>query len=83
MKKIKQIKLLLILVLFAVTSVLLTSCYPDYGLTSSDYDIVATFKEDANDFQAYKTNGATFYMSSTIKRISDNEGGIIRRSWTI
>jgi len=77
MKKIKQIKLLLILVFFAVTSVVLTSCYQDYGLTSSDYDIVATFKEDANDFQAYKTNGATYFMSPTIKRLSDNVGGIV------
>lgn len=76
MKKIKQIKLLLILVLFGITSVILTSCYPDYGLTTSDYDIVATFKEDANDFQAYKTDGATFAISPTIKRLSDNVGGI-------
>lgn len=76
MRKIKQIKLLLILVFFAVTSVVLTSCYPDYGLTTSDYDIVATFKEDANDFQAYKTNGATFFMPDSIKRILDNNGGI-------
>ena len=77
MKKIKQIKLLLILVLLAVTSVLLTSCYPDYGLTTSDYDIVATFKEDANDFQAYKSSvadSATFFMPDSIKRILDNEG---------
>ena len=76
MKKIKQIKILLILVLLAVTSVLLTSCYPDYGLTTSDYDIVATFKEDANDFQVYKTDGATFYMPDSIKRILDNDGSV-------
>jgi hypothetical protein len=77
MRKMKQIKLLLILVFFAVTSVVLTSCYPDYGLTTSDFDIVATFKEDANDFQSYKTNGATFAISPTIKRLSDNVGGIV------
>ncbi len=76
MRKIKQIKLLLILVLFGITSVILTSCYPDYGLTTSDYDIVATFKEDANDFQAYKTNGATFFMPDSVKRILDNSGGV-------
>ena len=62
MNKMKQGKLLLTIILLAFSSVLITSCYQDYGLTSSDYDIVATFKEDANDFQAYKTNGATFYM---------------------
>ena len=76
MRKIKQIKLLLILSLFAVTSVLLTSCYPDYGLTTSDYDLVATFKDDANDFQAYKTNGATFFMPDSINRLLDNNGGV-------
>jgi hypothetical protein len=75
MKKIKQIKILLILGLLVMTSTLITSCYPDYGLTTSDYDIVATFKEDANDFQSYKTNGATFYISETIKRLTDNVGG--------
>jgi len=76
MRKMKQIKLLLILVFFAVTSVVLTSCYPDYGLTTSDYDIVATFKEDANDFQAYKIDGATYFMPDSVKRILDNVGGI-------
>lgn len=63
--------------LLAFSSVLITSCYQDYGLTSSDYDIVATFKEDANDFQSYKTDGATFAISPTIKRLSDNVGGIV------
>jgi len=69
MKKFKQIKLLLILTFFAVTSVVLTSCYPDYGLTTSDFDIVSTFKDDANDFQAYKTNDATFFIPTTIDKI--------------
>jgi hypothetical protein len=76
MKIMKKKKLLLTIMLLAFTSVLVTSCYQDYGLTSSDYDIVATFKEDANDFQAYKTNDATFFMSPSIKRLTDNIGGI-------
>jgi hypothetical protein len=75
MKKFKQIKILLILVFLAVTSVVLNSCYPDYGLTVSDFDIVSTFKDDTNDFQAYKTNGATFFMPDTIKKVLG--GGII------
>jgi hypothetical protein len=73
MRKIKQVKYLLILVFFAVTSVLLNSCYPDYGLTTSDFDIVATFKEDANNFQAYRT----FYITDEIRRLTDNNGGVI------
>jgi hypothetical protein len=76
MKKIKQIKLLLILVLLTITSMVVTSCYPDYGLTTADYDIVATFKDDTNDFQAYKTDGATFFMPDSIKRILDNNGSV-------
>ena len=70
MRKVKQIRLLLILVIFAITSVLLTSCYPDYGLGVEDFDIVSTFKDDANDFQLYRT----FFMADTIDKITD--GGI-------
>ncbi len=73
MRLIKQRKTLLTIMLLAFTLVLLTSCYPDYGLTTSDFDIVATFKEDANDFQAYRT----FYISDEIRRLTDNEGGVI------
>lgn len=79
MRKFKQIKILLILFFTAVTSLLFTSCYPDYGLTTSDYDIVATFKDDANDFQAYKTNTvdsiATFFIPDSIDKILD--GGVM------
>jgi len=78
MKKIKQVKFLLILSFLAVTSMLLTSCYPDYGLTTSDYDMVATFKDDTNDFQKYKTadGSATFFMPDSINRLLDNNGGV-------
>lgn len=71
MIKFKQIKLLLILILFGVATMLLTSCYPDYGLATSDYDIVATFKDDAANFQIYRT----YYMPDTIKAVSD--GGVV------
>ena len=71
MEKIKQIKLLLILVLFAATSMVVTSCYPDYGLTTSDYDVVTTFKSDAADFQDYRT----FFIPDSIAKILD--GGLI------
>lgn len=71
MKKIKQIKLLLIIMLFAATSVVVTSCYPDYGLTTSDFDVVTTFKSDATDFQTYRT----FFIPDSIDKILD--GGLI------
>jgi hypothetical protein len=67
MKKIKQIKLLLIILLFGATSVVVTSCYPDYGLTTSDYDVVTTFKNDATDFQTYRT----CFIPDSIKKILD------------
>lgn len=71
MRKFKQIKLLLILILSAVTSVLLNSCYPDYGLSVQDFDMVATFRDDAQDFQTYRT----YFMADSIEQVTD--AGII------
>jgi hypothetical protein len=71
MRKNKQIKILLVLIFTAVTSLLITSCYPDYGLTVEDFDIVATFKDDAANFQLYKT----YFMPDSIKRLADGAIG--------
>jgi hypothetical protein len=71
MRKNKQIKILLVLIFTAVTSLLITSCYPDYGLTVEDFDIVATFKDDAANFQTYKT----YFMPDSIKRLADGAVG--------
>ena len=38
-----------------VTSISLTSCYTDYGLTSSDHDVIITQYEKTTDFSKYKT----------------------------
>ena len=38
-----------------VTSLSLTSCYTDYGLSSSDHDVVITQYEKTTDFSNYKT----------------------------
>ncbi len=38
-----------------VTSLSLTSCYSDYGLTSSDHDVIITQYEKTTDFSKYKT----------------------------
>ena len=67
MIKFKQVKLLLTIILFGVITLLFTSCYPDYGLSTSDFDIVATFKDDGANFQNYRT----YYMPDTIKTVSD------------
>ena len=37
-----------------VTSISLTSCYTDYGLTSSDHDVVITQYEKTTDFAKYE-----------------------------
>ena len=67
MIKFKQVKLLHTIILFGVITLLFTSCYPDYGLSTSDFDIVATFKDDGANFQNYRT----YYMPDTIKTVSD------------
>jgi hypothetical protein len=47
--KTKKKKLLVIFSLLILSSFVLYSCYPDYGLTQSDYDTVITlFDSDAN-----------------------------------
>ncbi len=42
-------------VLFLVTALLLTSCYNDYGLSSSDHDVIITQYNKTTDFTKYKT----------------------------
>jgi hypothetical protein len=52
--------LLLLLAAFA-----LSSCYPDYGLTVADYDAVATYRKEGNEFGAYRK----FYLKDTVQHI--------------
>ena len=47
-------KYLSILFLFILT-IILTSCYTDYGLTSADYDVVVTKYDKTTDFNSLKT----------------------------
>jgi hypothetical protein len=47
----------------------LNSCYPDYGMSTEDYDMVLTRKDTTTDFGSY----IYFYMSDSIAHI-DNEG---------
>ncbi len=42
-------------VLFLVATLFLTSCYSDYGLSSSDHDVVITQYDKTTDFTKYKT----------------------------
>jgi hypothetical protein len=47
------VRLLIAAVVIAVVSVAFISCYPDHGLTTSDYDAVATFYNKSADFGSF------------------------------
>jgi hypothetical protein len=47
----------------------LNSCYPDYGMSTQDYDMVVTRNDTTVDYGFYKY----FYISDTIAHI-DNDG---------
>jgi len=52
----KKNKIGIIPVLFLlVTTLSLTSCYPDYGLASSDHDVIVTQYDKTTNFSEYKT----------------------------
>lgn len=59
-----------ILALMIVTA---TSCYYDYGLSYSDYDVVATAYSPSANFGAYKT----FFMPDTIPHLTDETSDLI------
>ena len=50
-------------ILFAALA--LNSCYPDYGLTVTDYDAVATYHKPDVNFGGY----TTFYLRPTVQHI--------------
>ena len=47
----KKKKLILLFSLLILSSFVLYSCYPDYGLTTADYDTVVTLYDDEADFK--------------------------------
>ncbi len=55
MKKLKLNKIGLVSILFLATTIFLTSCYSDYGLSNSDHDVVITQYRKTSDFSKYKT----------------------------
>lgn len=52
-----------------VVSLMFTSCYNDYGLNTSDFDIAATFRNNNIDFQNY----STYAMPDSIGRLPDTD----------
>ena len=57
----KKKKLILLFSLLILSSFVLYSCYPDYGLTTSDYDTVITLYDNSADF-----NKPTYAMPDTV-----------------
>ncbi len=49
------VRLLAVAALTAIASIAFVSCYPDHGLTTSDYDAVATFYNKSMDFGTIQT----------------------------
>jgi len=59
--KTKKKKLIVLFSLLILSSFVLYSCYPDYGLTTSDYDTVITLYDNSADF-----NKPTYAMPDTV-----------------
>ena len=64
----KQFKRLIILLLFALITFSINSCYNDYGLTTQDYDLVSTFFKKGVDFKKFQT----FTLLDTVMRVTND-----------
>jgi hypothetical protein len=65
--KIKKYYYVCLLILFPVV---LLSCYSDYGLSTKDYDVVITFRDNDANFQQY----STYAMPDSVVRMTDSSG---------
>lgn len=65
MRKFRRVKTFLIVLLFAAVSMLLNSCYPDYGLSIQDFDVVSTIKDNAQNFQVYRT----YFLPDSVEKV--------------
>jgi len=63
-----KLKKYLMMLLFPVLLISVNSCYDDYGLSTSDYDIVLTQFSDQAEFGQYKT----FAVADTIFHITED-----------
>ena len=59
-----------LLILIPLVILMLNGCYSDYGLSTQDYDIVATFFDKNTDFQQFQT----FTLLDTIIRVEAGGG---------
>ena len=63
-----QLRRFMILLLFAVITLFVNSCYNDYGLTTQDYDLVSTFFKKGVDFKQFQT----FTLLDTVMRLTND-----------
>jgi hypothetical protein len=66
--KTKKKKLIVLFSLLILSSFVLYSCYPDYGLTTSDYDTVITLFDNNADF-----NKPTYAMPDTVVHFVEDD----------
>ena len=58
----------LLVFLFPILALTLNSCYNDYGMSTSDYDVVLTLYDDEANFGQYKT----YAILDTVFHITEN-----------
>ena len=74
--KTKKKKLIVLFSLLILSSFVLYSCYPDYGLTTTDYDTVITLYDNTANF-----NKPTYAMPDTVVHfVEDGQEDNVDRS---
>ena len=66
----RKLRLKLALIIIPILLLSLNSCYTDYGLSTQDYDIVATFFNKSTDFKQFQT----FTLIDSVVRVRDDGG---------
>ena len=66
----RKLRLKLALIIVPILLLSLNSCYTDYGLSTQDYDIVATFFNKSTDFKQFQT----FTLIDSVVRVRDDGG---------
>jgi len=70
-------KVLFLFVLFFGLAIFVNSCYTDYGLTTSDYDVVLTRYNKETDFGSFRS----YVLPDTVFHIVGNEEDNISRQF--
>ena len=66
----RKLRLTFALIIVTISLLSLNSCYTDYGLSTQDYDIVATFFDKETDFQQFQT----YTLLDSIVRVKEDGG---------